>query len=589
MHPRHGLSALSGILFGLALAAALPGAPARAERFAPPSALLAGYQRQFKLDTALRMHVAVELIPKDPGLDAAANAVVDPASPMHRLHLSQAAFTARYGRSQADVDALVAWLHQNGATNVYAARDRLIVGADLTVESAQRAFKTKYDLWQSGERTIVAPTTPLTIPVNGVRAVRGAVKAFTPRLADVIERPGLPTDFRANWYGVAQFRQAYDAVPGGGAGMRIALIEDSSDRGEASDLAPFAQADAAVPLDPSHVTERTITPPIGEQVCGRDDRGQEPTMDVDAALALAPAATIDVRYDEVCVRGGEGTLEIQHALDDAPQPDVIVFPFAVAPLYGPLADAFGPTPIPYLEAALRGIPVVVPSGDDGAYGIRVAGIEKAAVTYPCILAVVICAGGSALGERNGPLDEGPWNDGAHASGGGISFEPRPSWQRAPMEYSLAHTVDRRMVPDLSADAGGHLLVYWHGYAAGGVGGTSESAALVGAQLAAIDGALPPERRLTSAGDLYVLASAHPEAFRDVTRANDRGFADNALHPRPQPLPLGYTGVLPSPAPQVRGCLPIRPRGCDVDKGYDLVTGIGSLKERAAIDALKASQ
>jgi subtilase family serine protease len=587
MIPPRGLLIFSGILLALPLAAALP-ARAASEQYSPPPGLLAGYQRQFKLDVALRMHVAVELAPRDRGLDAAALAAVDPTSPAHRTHLSETAFASRYGRSQADVDALVAWLHDNGATNVYAARNRLVVGADFTVRNAEHAFKTKYDLWQSGDRTIVAPTTPLTLPVGGIRAVRGAVKDFTPRLADVTERPGLPTDFRANWYDVTRFRQAYDAAPNGGAGTRIALIEDASDQSDPRDLAPFAKADSTLALDPSRVSERIVTPAVSEQVCGRDDRGQEPTMDVDAALTLAPAATLDVRYDEVCVRGGEGVVEIQRVLDDEPQPDVIVFPFAVAPLYGALADAFGPTPLPYLEAALRGIPVVVPSGDDGAYGIRVPGFEKPAVTYPCVLSVVICAGGSSLGERNGAFDEGPWNDGAHAGGGGISLEPRPSWQRAPMEYSLEHTVDRRMVPDLSADAGGHLLVYWHGYASGGVGGTSESAALIGAQLATIDAAVPTEHRLISAGDLYALATAHPEAFHDAVKANDRGYADNALHPRPQPLPLGFTGVVPSPPPQIRGCLPVRPRGCDVDKGYDLVTGLGSLRERAAIDALKAS-
>ena len=145
-------------------------------------------------------------------------------------------------------------------------------------------------------------------------------------------------------------------------------------------------------------------------------------MDVAAMQALAPGATIDIRYDEVCVRGGEGDVEIQHVLDDLPQPDVIVFPFAVAPLYGPIVAAFGPPPIAYEEAMLRGIPVVVPSGDDGAYGIRTPGLpDRPAVTYPCALSIVICAGGSSLGERNGVFDEGPWNDGTHASGGGISF------------------------------------------------------------------------------------------------------------------------------------------------------------------------
>jgi pseudomonalisin/xanthomonalisin len=573
----------------------LAGAPraARAERFTPPQGLLDGYARTFKLDAALRLHIAIELEPADRTLEASATAIANPASPMHRMRLSAAQFAQRFGRPAADTRALEAMFRDAGATNIYVSRNRLVVGGDLSISQAEKTFVTQYDLWQRGDRTIVAPTSALTLPVARIRAVRGVIKAFTPRLADTIERPGLPTDFRAQWYSIAKFRQAYDAVDGGGAGVRIALIEDSSDRADPKDFAKFAHASPepspAANIDPAHVIEQSVTPPVSEQVCGRDDKGQEPTMDIDAALTLAPAATIEVRYDEVCVRGGEATLELQRTLDEDPVADIIVLPFAIAPLYEPLSQTFGPTPIVYLEAVMRGIPIVVPSGDDGAYGIRAADVEKPAVVYPCVLAYVICAGGTSLGERNGIFDEGPWNDGTHASGGGISLEPRPPWQRASMEFSLANSVVNRMVPDIAADAAGHLFVYWHGYGSGGVGGTSESAAIVGAQLATINAAVPAERRIAGPGDLYVLAGAFPQAFHDVVGKNDRGYDDNALRPRPQPLPLGFKGVLPSPPPFVKGCLAVRPRGCDVDKGYDLVTGLGSLKERAAIDALKALQ
>jgi len=585
--------ALSGIVLGIFGGAAA--ANASAERFTLPPALLEGYTRTFKLDTALKIHLAIELQPRDPGLETTVFATEDPASSTHRLTISAAQFAARYGRTPAEVETLVTLLRSNGAINVYASRNRLEVGGDLTVSQAEKALHTRYDLWQQGERTVVAPVGPLTLPVERVRAVRGAIKAYTPRLAQV-QTPNPPTTLRGQWFSAARFRQAYDAIPNGGGGMRIAIIEDSSDRMQLSDLNLFARGDretlaepsqaAVALLDPAHVSEKLVTAANNEQICGRDDRGQEPTIDVAAALTLAPAASIEVRYDEVCLRGGEGTLEIQRALDEDPSPDIIVFPFAVAPLYDRLEASFGPTAIPYLEAALRGITIVVPSGDDGALGIRVAGVDKPAVVYPCVLSLVICAGGTALGERQGEYDEGPWNDGTHASGGGLSLEPRPSWQQAPMDFALAHDVEERMVPDLSADAAGHLYVFWHGYGEGGVGGTSESAAIVGAQLAAIDGALPRERRLITPGDLYALARAHPEAYRDVTEPNDRGYRDNTLHPRNLPPPLGFAGVLPPPPATVKGCPRVRPSGCDVTTGYDLVTGIGSLKEQTALSALQ---
>jgi hypothetical protein len=61
--------------------------------------------------------------------------------------------------------------------------------------------------------------------------------------------------------------------------------------------------------------------------------------------------------------------------------------------------------------------------------------------------------------------------------------------------------------------------------------------------------------------------------------------DNTIRPRRLPLPLDYKGPVPTPPPTVMGCTQIQPSGCAVVKGYDAVTGLGSLQENAAISAL----
>jgi hypothetical protein len=147
-------------------------------------------------------------------------------------------------------------------------------------------------------------------------------------------------------------------------------------------------------------------------------------------------------------------------------------------------------------------------------------------------------------------------------------------------------VKNRLVPDVSADAAGHLRIYWHGYGLGGVGGTSESASIVGAQLAAVDSFVPAVKRITIAGDLYLLAKAAPKAFRDVQRENDRGYTDNTLRPRRLPLPPDFRGQVPPPPKPVVGCAAIEPHGCSARLGYDAVSGIGVLMEKAAVDALR---
>lgn len=556
-------------------------ADAAASRVAVPLAAIAGMHQAGAPDPRTLLHVAVELQPRG-DLDALAHQIADPASGSHRAVLSGPAFVERFGRL-AENRAVGQLLRAAGGSDVEVAGDGLVAGAILTLPQAQRLFGTRWERWTDGTRSVVAPAGPLTVPVANVRAVSGAVVATTPRLADT--RPSF-TYFRGDWYEPSRFRAMTDAVDGGGSGQRIVLLEDASDRFDLKDVALFLAAGGAPPgASASRVEERSFAFKSPSSECGRDDRGQEAALDVDSAVTMAPLAGVVVDYDDVCSPGDDGTLALARALDL--DPTVVVFPFVVGPQDGPDAARYGPTPLPFLEAAVRGIPLVVPSGDDGAYGYKEAGIDRPRVAWPCVSELVICAGGTQLGDRDGVVDEGPWNDGDHAGGGGVSTDPRPGWQDAPGDFVFSTGyVHDRIVPDVSADAAGHLRVYWHGYGLGGVGGTSESAALVGGELAAIDSLVPPQRRLQSPGDLYVLAKTSPPAFRDVTRENDRGWIDNDLRPRRQPLPKNFKGIIPPAPPIVKGCADLQNDGCTVRPGFDAVTGIGSLKEREAVAALR---
>ena len=573
-------------LLGCALGALLAGvtggvASAATSRVPVPLGALAGMHQAGTADGRILLHLAIELTPKA-DLDGLAARMSDPTNPAHREVLSREAFVDRFGRV-LDARAAGALLRANAASDVTVAGDGLVAGGLLHIADAERVFGVRWQRWTDGTRTVLAPAGPLVVPIAGVRAVRGAVVSTTPRLADT--RASF-TYFRGDWYEPERFRGMVDAVPNGGGNQRVVLIEDASDRFDLRDVARFLAADGPPPGGSmSRVSERSYVFKAASGECGRDDRGQEPALDVDATLTMAPLAEAVVDYDDICAPGNDGTLALERALDL--DPTVLVFPFTVGPADGPIAARYGQTPIPQLEAIVRGIPLIVPSGDDGAYGFKETGIERPRVVWPCVSPYVICAGGTQLGDRDGVADEGPWNDLIHATGGGISTEPRPSWQVAPGDYLFSPAyVKNRIVPDVSADATGHLRVYWHGYGLGGVGGTSESAALVGGALAAINSLVAAPRRLLTSGDLYALARSSPDAFRDVTRENDRGWKDNTLRPRPLPLPKNYRGVLPTPMPLVKGCVEEQPDGCTVTTGYDAVTGIGSIKERAAVDALR---
>jgi subtilase family serine protease len=515
-------------------------------------------------------------------MDALAVAMSDPTAPVHRTPLNVSAFLARFARLE-DARNAAKLLRSIGATDVDVAGDGLVIGSNLRIDQAQRFFGTRWMVFSDGTRRVIAPAGALTVPIAGVRDVRGLVLATTPHLSDT--RPAF-TLFRGDWYEPARFRKMTDAIPNGGTGQRIVVVEDASDRFELTDVRKFLAADGAPPgADIARVSERTFVFKSNASQCGRDDRGQEPALDLDSALTMAPLAEVVVDYDDVCSDGDDGTMALARAL--SLDPTALVYPFVNGPVDTTIAARYGLTPLPLLEAAVRGIPLVAPAGDDGAYGYREPGVERARVGWPCASPFVICAGGTQLGDRDGVIDEAPWNDLEHATGGGISGEPRPLWQNAAGDYLFSPAyVKTRIVPDVSADAAGHLRVYWHGYGLGGVGGTSESSALIAGELAAINSAIPTEHRLQSPGDLYVLANHAPGAFRDVVRENDRGWKDNTLRPPAPQVAKTYSGPRPQPPARVKACADLQPDGCTVTRGFDAVTGIGSLLEAAAVAALR---
>ncbi len=555
---------------------------AASSRVTAPQGALAGMHDAGPADPRTTLHLAIELQPKA-DLDGLAAHMSDPNDPAHKRVLSRQDFIDRFGRLP-DARAAALLLRNAGATDVEIAGDGLVAGGQMRLPEAERLFGTRWQKWTDGTRSAIAPSGSLNVAIAGVRDVRGAVVATSPRLADT--RPSF-TYFRGDWYEPSRFRSMTDAVDGGGSGQRIVVIEDASDRYDVNDVRTFLAAAGAPPgASMSRVSERSFAFKNASSECGRDDRGQEAGLDVSAALTMAPAAEIVADYDDVCGAGNDATVALARALDL--DPTVIVLPVVVGPVDGPVASRYGQTPLPYLEAIARGIPIVVAAGDDGAYGFKENGVERPRVAWPCVLPYVICAGGTQLGDRDGVADEGPWNDLDHAGGGGISTEPRPAWQNAPGDFLFSpNYVKNRIVPDVSADAAGHLRVYWHGYGLGGVGGTSESASIVAAELAAVNSLVPTPHRLLTTADLYALARTAPQAFRDVTRENDRGWKDNTLRPRRPPLPKDYRGILPTPPPAVKGCAAVQNDGCSVTTGFDAVTGIGSLKERAAVDALRS--
>ncbi len=323
-------------------------ARAASSRVAVPQGALAGLHQEGPANGAVQLHLAFELQPKA-DLDGLAARMSDPADPAHRNVLSREAFVEKFGRLP-DARALVVMLKAAGGTDVALAGNGLVAGGQLRIDQAERLFGVRWQKWTDGQRTVLAPDGPLNVPAAGLRDVRGAVVATIPRLADT--RASF-TYFRGDWYEPARFRSMTDSVANGGTGQRIVLVEDVSDGFDLNDVRRFVAAEGAPPgADARRVTERSFVFKAASVDCGRDDRGQEAALDVDSAITTAPLADVAISYDDICTRGNDGTLALARALDL--DPTVIVFPFVIGPADGPIGARYGATPIPILEALVRG-------------------------------------------------------------------------------------------------------------------------------------------------------------------------------------------------------------------------------------------
>jgi hypothetical protein len=287
-----GLLLRALLVMALAAAAWAPAAAATTAVTVPTGAI-AGLSEQGPAPRDALLRLAIELQPRA-DLDDLAARVADPANSQHRLLLSAEAFDARFGRV-ADGRALGALLRAERTSNVFVSRSGLVVSTIVTIEQAEHLFGTRWLKYGDAHRSVLAPAGPLQVPAAGVRDVRGAVAATTPRLN---QARAPTTGFRGDWYLPVRFREMYDALPDGGANQRIVLVEDASDGFDVADVRAFVSAEGAPPgADPARVREERYAFKAPSQDCGRDDRGQEAPRRRRRGADPRPA-----RRDRRCVR-----------------------------------------------------------------------------------------------------------------------------------------------------------------------------------------------------------------------------------------------------------------------------------------------
>jgi len=505
------------------------------------------------LPSTQRLNLAIMLpLRNQSDLSGFLDRLYDPSSPDYHQFLTVAQFTERFGPTEQDYQAVVAFAKANGFTVTDTPANRLLVDINGSVGQIEKAFHVgmKVYLHPTENRTFYSPdrepSLDLSVPVSHIAGLnnfsipRPMLKRATAVQQAVHSNAGsgpggqyLGSDMRAAYYGGTALT---------GSGQSVGLCE--FDGYNLSDVTgTFYGHSYSVPINNVLIDGASA---------GSDGDDGEQVLDIVQAIAMAPGMS------QVRVYIAPGTTAIGVG-------DVDMFnKMATENITKQISCSWGWNPADYSandpifqEFAAQGQNLFVASGDAGAY----TGSNATDYSYPAESDYVVAVGGTDL-TTNGA--GGPWQSEtawADSSGGpadnGFAI---PSWQVGVADTANAASTTIRNVPDVAAEGNFDNYLCDQGSCQGGWGGTSFAAprwagflALVNQQVVASGGStlgfINPAIYAIGKGTSY------NSDFHDITSGNNNNGKGQS-----------YNAVV----------------------GYDLVTGWGSPNGQNMINALAGS-
>ena len=492
-----------------------------------------------------------------PALDAFVKAVYDPSSPSYRHFLTPAEFTQRFGPSQADYDAVVAYAKANGLTVVGGSRDGMDVQVKGPVSAVEGALHLTMRTYQHPTENRIfygpdsEPTTDLpfalwhvsgldnySIPHPMLEKRSDYAKAHGIEAKDVVSHATTGSGPSASFLGSDMRAAYYGGTALTGAGQNLGLFEY-----EGTDLADLTTYfknvgqtnNVPVTLLSTDGTSTACT----DNSAGGDCDDTEQTLDMTQAIGMAPGLSSLVVYI-----GSTDTAIISSMTTHSPLPTTIGCSWGWTP-----ADPS--TLNPYFEKmSAQGQNFFAASGDSSTW-------SKSNEAWPADNAYVVSVGGTDLvtASAAGPWkSETAWAD----SGGGISPDsiPIPSWQSLSGVITSTNkgSTTLRNGPDVSANANFTLYTCADQTTclANEYGGTSFAAPMWAAYIA-----LANEQSVNNGGSTL-------------------GFIDPTIYP--QNLTSAYATDFHDITSGTSGSY-------SATTGYDLVTGWGSPNGTGLINAL----
>jgi kumamolisin len=363
----------------------------------------------------------------------------DPSSPSYRHFLTVEEFTARFGPSQEDYEAVIHFAEASGLTVVGTSRNRLNLDVTGSVGNIEKALHVNMGLYMhpTESRTFYGPDRePAPDLAVQLWRISGLDNYSIPHPAglhhrNVSENPNATTGSgpSASFLG-SDMRAAYYGGALTGSGQSLGLLEYYGT--DLADLSTYYANVGQVNNVPVTLlsTDGTSTSCVYPSC---DDTEQ--TLDMTQALGMAPGLSSLVMYV------GSSDAAIFNAMATA------------SPLNAQLSSSWTWYPAdpsvdnPYFqEFAAQGQNLFQAAGDSGAWGSR-------SEIFPADDVYVTSVGGTDLdtSSAGGPWSsESTWVDG----GGGVSPNrfAIPSWQTAAASGCSSCSKSYRNAPDVSANA-----------------------------------------------------------------------------------------------------------------------------------------
>ena len=396
-----------------------------------------------RLPATTNLNLAIGLPWRNPeALTNLLREIYDPASANFRHFLTPDEFAARFGPTEKDYQAVIAYARANGFTVTATHPNRMLLDVKGPVGVIETAFHVLMSEYQhpTEKRTFyapdAAPSLELAVPVLGISGLNNYALPRPRLIANLITNASNATPNAGSGpggtYAAYDFRAAY--VPGWpltGTGQKVGLLQ--FDGYHSNDIA-YYESRAGLP-------SVTLSNVLLDGVTGNPSGGGgevEVSLDIESSISMAPGLSMVIVY--------EGTS--WHDILNRMATDNLAKQLSCSwyiPGGGPdaVADQI------WQQMAAQGQSFFNASGDADAY--------TGPIDFPGDTPFITQVGGTTL-TTSGPggrwVSETVWNWGSGTgSGGGISTSyPIPSWQTNVNMTANQGSTTRRNTPDVALTA-----------------------------------------------------------------------------------------------------------------------------------------